>query len=324
MGQQKMTDEEYEFMLEDRIAKIQAINEQYDLLNNSYIAFSGGKDSCVLSKLIDLALPGNNIPRVFANTGIEFNDMLKFVERERERDGRIIILNQKKNIIKTLKEYGYPFKSKPFSHNYCIFQNLGEKSKTYNAMKDSTRFGIPKKLKYMFGNKDVMPFKISEQCCYKLKKEISNKWKKDNKKTINITGLRQEEGGTRGNINCVVFDKEKELQKFHPLAPITDEWEEEFVKQNNIELCKLYYEPYNFRRTGCKGCPYTKDMQEQLNTMFKLLPNEYYQCLHLWKPVYDEYIRIGFRLKYYPHERGVQMNLFDLEEEAQDGSNKYI
>lgn len=80
-----MTDEEYEFILTDRIAKIQAINEQYDLEHNSYIAFSGGKDSVVLSHLIDMALPNNKIPRVYANTGIEYNDMVKFVKRERER-----------------------------------------------------------------------------------------------------------------------------------------------------------------------------------------------------------------------------------------------
>ena len=52
--------------------------------------------------------------------------------------------------------------------------------------------------------------------------------------------------------------------------------------------------------------------------MYKLFPNEYKQCLHLWKPVYDEYIRIGFRLKYYPHERGVQMNLFDYISEVKN------
>lgn len=28
----------------------------------------------------------------------------------------------------------------------------------------------------------------------------------------------------------------------------------------------------------------------------ELLPNEYKQCWYLWQPVYDEYIRIGFRL----------------------------
>ena len=177
-------------------------------------------------------------------------------------------------------------------------------------MKNSIKFGIPKQLEYMFNGKDTMKFKISEQCCYKLKKAISNQWKKENGKTINITGLRQQEGGTRGNISCTVFD-ENELQKFHPLAPISDLWEDEFVERNNIELCKLYSAPFNFKRTGCKGCPYTKDIQEQLDTMYKLLPNEYKQCLHLWKPVYDEYIRIGYRLTQYPHEKGVQYTLDD-------------
>lgn len=80
-----MNNADYEFILTDRIAKIQAINEQYDLEHNSYIAFSGGKDSVVLSHLIDMALPNNKIPRVYANTGIEYNDMVKFVKRERER-----------------------------------------------------------------------------------------------------------------------------------------------------------------------------------------------------------------------------------------------
>lgn len=83
------------------------------------------------------------------------------------------------------------------------------------------------------------------------------------------------------------------------------------LSRERERVCDLYKPPYNFKRTGCKGCPFDLNIQETLNTMYKLLPNEYYQCLHLWKPVYDEYIRIGFRLKYYPHERGVQMNLFD-------------
>ena len=77
---------ENEFILEDRIAKIQSINEQYDLEHNSYLSFSGGKDSVILSYLIDLALPNNHIPRIYANTGIEYNLMVKYVKRERERE----------------------------------------------------------------------------------------------------------------------------------------------------------------------------------------------------------------------------------------------
>ena len=96
-----MTDEEYEFVLTDRIAKIQAINEQYDLENNAYLSFSGGLDSVIVSRLLDMALPNNHIPRVYANTGIEYVKMVKFVKSKALEDERFIILNQTKNIKKT-------------------------------------------------------------------------------------------------------------------------------------------------------------------------------------------------------------------------------
>lgn len=63
---------ENEFLLQDRISKIKSINEQYDLENNAYLSFSGGKDSTVLHYLLDEALPENKIPRLFLNTGIEY------------------------------------------------------------------------------------------------------------------------------------------------------------------------------------------------------------------------------------------------------------
>lgn len=66
---------ENEFLLQDRIAKIKSINEQHNLLENSYLSFSGGKDSTILHYLLDEALPGNNIPRVYVNTGIEYKDI---------------------------------------------------------------------------------------------------------------------------------------------------------------------------------------------------------------------------------------------------------
>ena len=66
-----------------------------------------------------------------------------------------------------------------------------------------------------------------------------------------------------------------------------------------MQLCKLYYPPYNFKRTGCAGCPYALDLQEQLEVMEKYLPNQRRQCELIWKPVYEEYRRIGYRLKKY-------------------------
>lgn len=73
-----------EFLLQDRLQKIRQIINKYGE-GNFYLSYSGGKDSTVLSALIDMALPDNTIPRVYANTGIEYRLILDFVERERSR-----------------------------------------------------------------------------------------------------------------------------------------------------------------------------------------------------------------------------------------------
>ena len=118
-----MTNEEYEFMLQDRIAKIQAINEQWDLENNSYVSDSGGLDSRVNRRLIDIALPNNRIPSVYFNTGIEYTAMVDFVKSLAEKDERFVIINSGVNIKKMLSTEGYPFKSKQHSHNWSTYYN---------------------------------------------------------------------------------------------------------------------------------------------------------------------------------------------------------
>lgn len=154
----------------------------------------------------------------------------------------------------------------------------------------------PSKLKYQL--ESGCNIKISNKCCLKLKKEPIHKWERENNRRVAITGMRKEEGGTRQLINgCVLTDKNGNITKFHPLLVVDDEWENEFVKNNDIRLCKLYEPPFNFKRTGCKGCPYALDLQEQLEIMERYLPNERKQCEFIWKPIYEEYRRIGYRLK---------------------------
>ena len=66
---------------------------------------------------------------------------------------------------------------------------------------------------------------------------------------------------------------------------------------HTIALAPLYCQPYNFKRTGCKGCPFSLDLQEQLEIMELYMPNERKQCEYIWKPIYDEYRRLNYRLK---------------------------
>jgi 3'-phosphoadenosine 5'-phosphosulfate sulfotransferase (PAPS reductase)/FAD synthetase len=93
---------------------------------------------------------------------------------------------------------------------------------------------------------------------------------------------------------------------------MSKDWEEWFISTYNIKICDIYYPPYNFVRTGCKGCPFALYLQEELDTLEKFFPNEKKQCELIWAPVYAEYRRLGYRLKPVKDEQlKGQMNIFD-------------
>lgn len=217
----KMT--EFDFELSDRITKIKSINELYNLEENAFISFSGGKDSSVLSRVIDEALPNNKIPRVFFNTGIEYKEILKFVKDKTSKDSRFIICNSAVNIRNMLETKGYPFKSKEFAQKLATYQHSGY-CKTVTDYLGTTgnkakTFLCPEKLKSCFTSDFTL--KVSDKCCKELKKKISEKWSKENNKPIVITGMIRGEGGVRkSKVACTVFDEGK-LHKFHPLFPVS-------------------------------------------------------------------------------------------------------
>ena len=103
---------DYELTLFDRIEVIKTAYEKYDLDSNAYLSFSGGKDSTLLHYLLDEALPGNRIPRVYIDTGIEYQLIRDFVLSMAKNDDRFVIIKPTLPIKATLEKYGYPFKSK--------------------------------------------------------------------------------------------------------------------------------------------------------------------------------------------------------------------
>lgn len=289
-----MTDNE--FLLEDRLQKIRSVVNKYGE-ENFYISFSGGKDSTVLSALIDMALPCNTIPRVYANTGIELNMVRDFVLEKAKKDERFVIIKPSTPIKPMLEREGYPFKSKHHSEMLKIYQRnpyaqspIKYKNGEYNFNSNK----CPKCLRYQF--EPTFNLKVSDECCDKLKKEPLLKWQKENNKPFGIVGIMPAERGQRESALCLAFENGK-LKNFQPLVPVTKKWEDWLIEEYNIKICDIYKEPYSFERTGCKGCPFNINLQSTLDTLEKYFPSERKQCEAIWKPVYDEYRRIGYRLK---------------------------
>ena len=304
---------DYELTLYDRIEVIKTVDKQHDLEHNAYISFSGGKDSTILHYLIDKALPNNRIPRVFINTGIEYQAIVDFVRELASKDDRFVILKPTMPVKPMLEKYGYPFKSKQHSHNVALYQHsgIGLSVKRYlGIIESNTKFRCPKMLLYQFT--ENFKLKVSDKCCMKMKKEPIHKWEKENNRTVALTGMRQAEGGQRASIKgCILTDKDGKLTKFHPLLKVDDAWENDFVENEHIKLARIYYPPYNFKRTGCRFCPFSLDLEHQLEVAKQLMPNEAKAGEMLWKPVFDEYRRLNYRLKN-------QMSIFDFMEENKE------
>lgn len=299
------------FLLFDRITKIKSVQEQSDLEHNAYISFSGGKDSTVLSSIFDMALPGNTIPRVFINTGIKMQGTLKFVRSRTLLDPRIVIYNSCVNIKDMLETYGYPMKSKLHSEYLESYRRNDFKYKStrnyYNGLtKEERKAGKSSKffcsLMYRYQFSPDFKLKCSAKCCKYLKKGVAKRWEKENGRSIPIVGIRADEGGVRslmynkeGGNRCIWYDKDGKANKFAPLMPMTDAFINYVVEEHNIELSPLYSPPYNFDRTGCRGCPFAPRpiLVQNLEVMKQYLPIDFKAAIKLWEPVYREYIRIS-------------------------------
>ena len=84
----------------------QRIREWYEHFDgNVCISFSGGKDSTVLTDLVHGMYP--DVPLVFANTGLEYPEIQKFV-----RDMGAEFVRPKMSFSEVISTYGYPIISK--------------------------------------------------------------------------------------------------------------------------------------------------------------------------------------------------------------------
>lgn len=152
MTKQQDNEQDNLWLLQNRIARIFNVITQYGE-ENFYISFSGGMDSTVLSALVDMALPDNQIPRVYADTGIEYKMIRDFVIEKQKSDNRIVIIKPTVPIKKMLDTEGYPFKSKQHSMHCAAYQKNPDIKSALKYVNGEYNFHsnqCPKCLQYQF------------------------------------------------------------------------------------------------------------------------------------------------------------------------------
>ena len=225
-----------------------------------YVSFSGGKDSLVLLHLVRSIYP--DVPAVFANTGIEFPEQVRFVRKFKN----VTELHPIKHFPKIILEEGIVFPSKEVAmyvkaaKNGAIYAVNGLQGKGIDGKENRYKKRF-KKWAYLID----CGVKISPDCC-ELMKEKPMRYYEQRENKSPIIGTRAEESFRRAvgwiKSGCNSFAGIR--HKSTPLALWTEQDVLQYIVENKIKLSPLYgdivkvdekYMLTGCARTGCMFCP---------------------------------------------------------------------
>ncbi len=265
------------------IFSIKRIREWFNRVGvkNSYVSFSGGKDSTVLLDLCFRTLDEMGIDRkelsvVFADTGLEYPEIREFVKTF----GDIVTwVKPKMNFKTVLDKYGYPVVSKEQSQFIGQYRNA-KSQKTKDTRINGNKWGrgkISEKWKYLLNS----TFKISEQCCDKMKKEPCKTYETQTKQNP-IIGIMADESALRTQNyvknGCNAFDAKRIQSRPIIFWKEADIWE--YINTHKIKYCPIY--DMGFERTGCMFCMFGVHLEKQPNRFQKMQkshPKQYNYCM---------------------------------------------
>lgn len=254
-----------------------------------HISFSGGKDSTVLLDLVRGLFP--DVPAVFVDTGLEFPEIKEFVKTK----DNVTILRPKMSFRQVIEKYGYPVFSKEISHHI----EYAEKKSIWavNAFKGLNKDGTSSKYRERFIKYEKYlnaPFKISDHCCYIMKKtplkEYEHKYE-----SYAIIGTMADESDLRLQSwmehGCNAFDEKRPISR--PLSFWTEQDVLEYIVSKKLPYASVYgnivekdgkYQCTGYTRTGCVFCAFGAHLRHpnQFQLLRQTHPKLFEYCMKPW------------------------------------------
>ncbi len=271
------------------------------------VAVSGGSDSDIVVDIFRQLFSPEEVEWVWYDTGIEYQatkDHLLFLENKYQIS--IKRIKAIKPIPVSCKEYGQPFISKYVSEMLYRLQkhNFKFEDKPFNKLLEEypncqvallwwcnlngegSSFNISrnKGLKeFLISNPPE--FKISNMCCQYAKKKVAHKYAISNNIDLNVVGVRKSEGGIRSvaYTSCL---SQGSISEYRPIFWYRNQDKQEYNAHYQITN-SLCYLGYGLSRTGCVGCPFAKDFEQELSVIKKNEPKLYKAVLRIFGVSYD-------------------------------------
>jgi 3'-phosphoadenosine 5'-phosphosulfate sulfotransferase (PAPS reductase)/FAD synthetase len=130
-------------------------------------------------------------------------------------------------------------------------------------------------------------FNISNKCCDYAKKKVMSQLIKKNEYDLHIVGVRKSEGGARAKAyhNCF-DDNDNECDNYRPLFWYTNSDKQVYESHFGIVHSECYTQ-YGLKRTGCAGCPYGREFENELQTINKHEPRLFAAVNNIFGKAYE-------------------------------------
>jgi 3'-phosphoadenosine 5'-phosphosulfate sulfotransferase (PAPS reductase)/FAD synthetase len=280
--------------------------------DNIVASISGGSDSDEMLDMIIRCGGRYKTKFVFFNTGLEYDATKKQIKYLDKKYGiKIEIVPPVKPIPVCVREYGVPFWSKQVSemierlqkHNFKwedepIEQLLVKYPKCKAAIRwwcnDFGKDGkiTPYDIGYVRYLKEFLiqnppTFKISNKCCHYAKKLPAKRFKESVECDLNCVGIRKSEGGARSTRYSSCFTSTMGgVDEFRPLFWLTDADKKVYDQHYNIRHSDCY-ELWGMKRTGCAGCPFSRNFEEELELAKTYEPKFYKAMINIFSKSYE-------------------------------------
>lgn len=224
-----------------------------------YISFSGGKDSTVLADLTariyaaDRKMNGDADPLtlVFANTGLEYPEIQKFVRdfsewlrNEYEIPVNLEILKPEMSFLEVLSKYGYPVISKEVA-KVIYYAKRGSRW-ALNRLDGLDKQGNPNKFKERYIKYKFMidaPFDTTQLCCDVMKKRPFKVYETETGRKPVVATMAEESEQRQAwwlKNGCNSFEGERPRSK--PMSFWTEQDVLRYLKITGIPFASVYGE----------------------------------------------------------------------------------